>query len=176
MADRKKPFTNMRLSSYEKLAKFHPIYHKRFVPGVIGENITATDMHDHSVCIGDIYQMGDIKVQVSSPRIPCWKISHKIEVDGLDKFVEKHQITGWYYRVLGEGTLNVGDSIELIERPNPQLSIQTFMKIVTRVIDEQEVIKSASLAEGLDPEWRKRLEQRLIVNGSDGATNPEYSL
>ena len=93
------------LSSYEKISKRYPLLHKRVKPGIVGENLTASDMDDANVHIGDIYQLGEVKVQVSSPRIPCWKIAHKLDMPELDKFVAQKGISGWYYRVLEPGKI-----------------------------------------------------------------------
>ena len=149
------------LSGYEKMSKHHPLFHKKFLPGVLGENITSDTMHDRNVCIGDIYQLGAVKVQVSSPRIPCWKIAHKMDISELDKFIAKHCITGWYYRILENGTIRVGDEITLNERPNPEITVQAFMKLVNGQDDRKEHIKLAADAEGLDPEWKERLLRKL---------------
>jgi len=60
------------LSSYEKIIKRYPLLHKQAKPGAIGENLSATKMNEHNVCIGDIYHLGSAILQVSSPRIPFW--------------------------------------------------------------------------------------------------------
>jgi MOSC domain-containing protein YiiM len=149
------------LSSYENIIKRYPLLHKKAQPGTIGENITATDMHDHSVCIGDVYQLGGIKVQVSSPRIPCWKIDEKFKQPGMHTFIGSNQITGWYYRVLEGGPLCADDDIALIEQANPALSISTFMGIVKGKITDKTFIEDAANASGLDPQWQTRLLAKL---------------
>lgn len=145
------------LSGYEKIIKRYPLLHKKSRPGMIGENISATEMHDHSVCIGDVYQLGEIKVQVSSPRIPCWKIDEKFKQPSLHTFIGSNQITGWYYRVLEGGKLSVNDEIKLLEQPNVALSISIFMQIVNGKISSNTTVEDAANASGLDPEWQARL-------------------
>lgn len=151
------------LSGYEKMMKRHPLQHKIFVPGSMGENMTATDMDDESVCIGDIYQIGALKVQVGSPRIPCWKIDHKLNLTDLHTFISHCGITGWYYRVLEGGTLSVGDEITLLERPNPDLSVHRFMQITNMMNTTIEDMQNASEAVGLDPEWKEKLLKRIEI-------------
>lgn len=165
------------LSSYEAIIKRHPLLHKKALPGSIGENISSNVMNDNNVCIGDIYQMGDVKVQVSSPRIPCWKISHKLETNDLDKFIQKTCITGWYYRVQTEGELKIGDNIELLERPNPELTVKSFMQVVNGLVDDTNSIKQAANATGLDPEWKQRLNRKILIKLSDGEkSDSDYTL
>lgn len=155
------------LSSYEKIIKRHPLLHKTAVAGSIGENINVNGMHDNNVFIGDIYQMGGVKVQVNSPRIPCWKISEKIGQSDLDKFISQQAITGWYYRVLEGGKINLGDSVELLERQSDWLSVSRFMKIVNDKDCPIDDISKASQASGLDPEWKEKLERRAEIKKSD---------
>jgi MOSC domain-containing protein YiiM len=149
------------LRSYEKIIKRYPLLHKSAKPGSIGENLCATEMDDDSVCIGDIYQLGNISVQVTSPRIPCWKIDVRLNQPDLHKYVASSLSTGWYYRVLQGGELSVGDEVSLKERPNPQLSISKFMQIVNGDIVDTDYIAETAKAQGLDPEWQGRLETKL---------------
>lgn len=148
------------LKSYERIIKRFPLLHKTALPGSIGENLTVNGMNDTNVCIGDTYQMGTLTVQVSSPRIPCWKISHKMNMPDLDKFVAEKQITGWYYRVLEGGTLFLGDEVTRLSRPNPQLSISRFIAINNDKNASTDTLLEAAGAEGLDPDWKERLELR----------------
>ena len=149
------------LSGYEKIIKRYPLLHKKAQPGMIGENISATDMHDHSVCIGDIYQLGELRVQVSSPRIPCWKIDEKFKQPGLHTFIGSNQITGWYYRVLKGGELSVDDDIKLLEKAKGALSISVFMQIVKGKITDKTFIEDAANTKGLDPQWQIRLLAKI---------------
>lgn len=149
------------LSGYETIIKQFPLLHKKAWPGSIGENISSDSMADDNVCIGDIYQIGEIKVQVSSPRIPCWKISHKFNMKGVDRIVASHAITGWYYRVLETGTIQVGDEITLLERPNPNLSVKQFVKLHYQKNPAIDQLEAASNAKGLDPEWHDKMARRI---------------
>ncbi len=161
------------LKSYERIIKRFPLLHKTATPGSIGENLTINGMNDTNVCIGDIYQLGDIKVQVSSPRIPCWKISHKMNMPDLDKYVAEKQITGWYYRVLEVGKLSIGDEVSRLERPNENLSISRFIQINNDKNASPEVLLEAANAVGLDPEWKERLERRAESKKATGSGDYE---
>src|SRR5207248_2810360 len=45
-----------------------------FGPGGFGENFTVAGADEESVCLGDVYQVGDAIVRVTKPRGPCFKI------------------------------------------------------------------------------------------------------
>ncbi|MFT6992345.1 MAG: MOSC domain-containing protein YiiM [Paraglaciecola sp.] len=147
------------LSSYEKISKRYPLLHKKAKPGMIGENLSATDMNEHNVCIGDIYKLGSCMLQVSSPRIPCWKIDAKFKQPDLKQFISLHRLNGWYYRVLQAGDISLNDTFLLQQRPNTDITVDTMLKVINTKA-EAEIVEMATNASGLDPQWQKRLQNK----------------
>lgn len=147
------------LSSYEKIIKRYPLLHKKAEPGMIGENLSAIDMNEHNVCIGDIYKVGSAILQVSSPRIPCWKIDAKFKQPDLHQFISQHRLNGWYYRVVQAGDITLNDKLILQQRPNTDFTVDTILKVINGEAEAQ-VIRLAANAIGLDPEWQKRLNKK----------------
>jgi|TARA_B110000240_G_C13469289_1_gene440194 MOSC domain-containing protein YiiM len=147
------------LSSYEKIIKRYPLLHKKAEPGMIGENLSAIDMNEHNVCIGDIYKVGSAILQVSSPRIPCWKIDAKFKQPNLHQFISQHRLNGWYYRVVQAGDITLNDKLILQQRPNTDFTVDTILKVINGEAEAQ-VIRLAANAIGLDPEWQKRLNKK----------------
>jgi MOSC domain-containing protein YiiM len=150
------------LSSYEKIIKRYPLLYQKAKPGMIGENLSATDMNEHNVCIGDIYKVGSSLLQVSSPRIPCWKIDAKFNQPDLHQFISQHRLNGWYYRVLQTGNIGINDEFLLQQRPNTHITVDTMLKVVYGKA-EAEVVKLAINAIGLDPEWQSRLQNKYHI-------------
>ena len=91
--------------------------------GGFGENFTVTELSEETACIGDIYALGEARIQVTGPRYPCTKIEKRWCMAGLTKRVAKTGRTGWYCRVLQEGRVEHGMPIILIDRPYPQWTI-----------------------------------------------------
>ena len=52
-------------------------------PKTFGENFAVRNQTESDVCIGDIFQIGEVKVQVSQPRQPCWKPARRWKVKSL---------------------------------------------------------------------------------------------
>jgi MOSC domain-containing protein YiiM len=151
------------LSSYEKIVKRYPLLHKQVNPGMIGENLSTTDMNEHNVCIGDIYKVGGAILQVSSPRIPCWKIDAKFKQPDLHQFISQHRLNGWYYRVLQAGDITLRDVFVLQQRPNTGITIDALLKVIHDEA-EQQLAELVINAIGLDPEWQKRLQKKYHVD------------
>ena len=92
-------------------------------PGGFGENLTVADLTEETVCIGDIYAIGEARIQVSGPRYPCTKIERRWASPGLTDRAAATGRTGWYCSVLQEGRIEPGLPLMLIERPYPEWTV-----------------------------------------------------
>ncbi|KAL3456867.1 pyruvate kinase-like protein [Aspergillus heterothallicus] len=94
-----------------------------FIPGAFGENLVAVHANERNVCIGDVVQIGPVIAQVTGPRQPCYKLNHRFQVKDMSQRSQDLSRTGWFYRILKEGTIQAGDEMVLVERPNPEWTI-----------------------------------------------------
>ena len=148
------------VASYSVLTNKFPELAGVAIPGSLGENISCTEMTEKNVFIGDIYRIGSVLVQVSQPRSPCWKINHKYGIDNASRFIADQHICGWYYRVLESGSMQVGDSIELVQRVS-QISLDYFIHTMLQhrpKIDDLSVLVDCL---GLASDWQKRVRDKL---------------
>jgi len=127
--------------------------------GAFGENFTIGGLDEESVCLGDSYAIGGVRVQVAQPRQPCWKIAARWQRPDLTARVEQSGRTGWYYRVLDEGRVSPGDAVALIERPFPEWTVSRATGVMRR---RDDVAGAAALAACtlLATGWRDRLAAR----------------
>jgi MOSC domain-containing protein YiiM len=100
-----------------------------FAFGAFGENFTVIGTNEDEICIGDIHQVGTATLQVTQPRSPCWKLARKWEIPDLPKRFVISGRSGWYYRVLQEGTVDTGEEIKLLERPLPDWTIRRICNV-----------------------------------------------
>lgn len=98
--------------------------------GGFGENFTIAGQSEETVCLGDTYAIGDVRVQVSQPRGPCWKIERRWRMPGLTARVRETGRTGWYYRVLIEGMVEPEMPVTLLERPCPAWTIARVNAVI----------------------------------------------
>jgi MOSC domain-containing protein YiiM len=94
-----------------------------FVYGAFGENFTLAGMEEDQVCIGDIYAVGEVRVQVSQPRQPCINLARKWDYEALPKQMQRLGHTGYYLRVVQPGEVGAGDALTLLERPHPEITV-----------------------------------------------------
>jgi MOSC domain-containing protein YiiM len=62
-------------------------------------------------------------VQVGQGRQPCWKLNERFADIRMARRVQVTGRTGWYYRVLEEGTVSPGDGLKLVERTSEYWTI-----------------------------------------------------
>ncbi|RPI86363.1 MAG: MOSC domain-containing protein [Chloroflexi bacterium] len=129
-------------------------------PGVLGENWTLSGATEADFCIGDVYRVGEAVVQVTCPRFPCWKQERRTGLTGFLQQVKESQRTGFYFKVLEPGIVQVGNSLSLEARPNPGLSIHQLNTLIHQSIDPELAEKFLEL-EGLPEGWKSRLLRLL---------------
>jgi MOSC domain-containing protein YiiM len=129
--------------------------------GAFGENFTVTGFTEESVCIGDTYTIGEVIVQISQPRVPCWKISRRWRIEGLEARVKQTGRTGWYLRVLKEGDVDANQNLILLDRPFPEWSIARTNDIIHRRDTDPDAIAQLASCELLASNWRENLASRL---------------
>jgi MOSC domain-containing protein YiiM len=104
---------------------------ERFADGAFGENLAVAGLSEDDVCIGDLYRLGAAAVvQVSQPRQPCWKLARKWRIKDLTARAVATGRTGWYFRVVNDGTVTAGDRLTLQSRPHPSWTIAAANQVM----------------------------------------------
>jgi MOSC domain-containing protein YiiM len=128
--------------------------------GAFGENFTISGLDENKVSIGDIFAIGDIRLQVTQPRQPCWKLARRWQLKDLTARVDTHGWGGWYHRVLQEGMVEAGVPVMLLERPYPAFTIAFVSALMTERIENPQAAYELSQIEPLTPTWREAFAQR----------------
>src|SRR5688572_31227314 len=82
------------------------------IPGMFGENLTISGLESNIYNIGDFLHIGDVTLQITSPRIPCSTFATRM---GDSQWVKKFKVAerpGLYCRVMREGVVEAGFSIK----------------------------------------------------------------
>lgn len=158
----------------------HALGRNDFAFGQFGENFTVEGMPEERIHIGDLFRVGSALVEVSQPRVPCYKLGLKM---GSTRFIKQFLTSGrvgFYLRVLEEGEVGAGDpSIELrvalrnskgdeIHRVRMGPEQMTIREIVRLAYFDPENVEAAQRAiriPALSPGWREMFEERLLEAG-----------
>jgi len=131
--------------------------------GQFGENLTITRLDEATICIGDQLQINDCILEVTQPRVPCFKLGIALDDNSMPKRFVQHAATGIYFKVLQAGALKAGDKVDLIKQHPSKLSVKTLFKAYfdKDFIGAEKVMKQASEIRALSDEWREKLIARL---------------
>lgn len=132
-----------------------------FAPGMFGENFTISGGTEEVVCIGDVWEMGGARLQVTMPRLPCFKFGHKIGRPQILKEFLQSGHSGFYHRVLKEGEVTAGDEIRVLERDARGITVREMLGLQRLGEGDAARITRALEIECLPPSLRAELEGRL---------------
>lgn len=134
-----------------------------FPEGTFGENLTSTGLLETEVCIGDFFRVGGALLQVTAPRLPCFKFAHKMgRPDILKPFLQSGRC-GFYFRVAEEGMVAPGDSIEPLERSPKGITMRAMLGLLKFGEGNRAQVESALELDCLAPYARRDLEKRLAA-------------
>jgi MOSC domain-containing protein YiiM len=140
---------------WRQKAADHPLLD---TPGAFGENVSTRGLTEGDVCLGDRFRLGTALIEVSQARQPCWKQGHRMEWATLPAMMVRERRSGWYYRVLEEGTAATGDDLQLIERPLPDWTVSRVFGLIIGGDHKQDRAGLLTLAQmpALFEGWRAR--------------------
>lgn len=132
-------------------------------PGAFGENVGTHGLTEQEVCIGDRWRLGTALVEVSQGRQPCWKLDHRFGGMPVMARMVKSRRCGWYYRVIEDGQVGAGDTLELVDRPFAGWSVARVFGLLIggdhkRDRDSLEALGEVSV---LAQSWTRRREALL---------------
>ena len=131
--------------------------------GQFGENLTVAGLDESERCIGDRLQIGSALFTITQPRVPCYKLGIRLGDDAVPRLFSQSARTGFYLRVLREGVVEAGDSVELVESGYRKVPIKPLFEAYMRRGDRNaaRILQRALEVPELSSEWRAQIEQRL---------------
>lgn len=92
--------------------------------GLFGENLRTEGLDITNALIGEVWRIGaEVEVMVRVPRVPCVTFAHRMQVPGWVKRFHQAGRPGAYLKVLTTGTIGADDPIEIIDRPDHDVTI-----------------------------------------------------
>ena len=129
--------------------------------GMFGENFTTAGLFEIELNIGDKFEVGSAVVIVTEPRLPCYKLGIKFgRADIVRRFLASER-TGFYFAVLQEGDVGVGDQIKLVERSKHSVKTNDITQLYTRDKHNTRLLRRAIEVEALPEGWKSYFQHRL---------------
>ena len=129
-------------------------------PGAFGENFSLDGLDETQVCLGDQWQVGSARFEVSQGRQPCWKLNDRFGVPDMALRVQTSLRAGWYLRVLQAGQAQAGDTIWLLARPHPAWPVARLLRAIAERDCAPGTLREI-LTLPLPSSWHKLFTRRL---------------
>lgn len=130
------------------------------VYGAFGENLTVQGQLEDQSCIGDSIRLGEVVLQISQPRPPCWRLARWWQRKEFAARMEETGRTGWYCRVIKEGYAEAGTAMELLDRPYPEWTVSLANHLLYESRNRPDQIEALASCSLLAESWRESLLKR----------------
>ncbi|MBS4173142.1 MOSC domain-containing protein [Bacillus sp. FJAT-49736] len=136
-------------------------FKRSFSKPSFGENLTVSGMDEKSICIGDIFQIGEAIVQITQGRIPCATISKHNDKEELLKRIIETCRTGYFARVIKEGMIEKDSEIQLLESHPLKIDVHFLIETFFHQLTEERIRKILEINE-LAEDMRQKFTNRLL--------------
>jgi MOSC domain-containing protein YiiM len=124
--------------------------------GAFGENLTVAGLDASGAMVGERWRAGTALLEVTGPRLPCWKLALKM---GDPRFVKRFGAAlrlGAYLRVIEEGEVAAGDAAEVVERPDHGVTVGLVGKAMLGESELAPRLLEAPALGGWARDWAER--------------------
>jgi MOSC domain-containing protein YiiM len=129
--------------------------------GMFGENFTTEGLIEDAVNIGDRFRIGSAEVVATQPRLPCYKLGVKFgRMDIVRQFLASGR-PGIYFKVLLEGEVEAGESIELVSKDQSNITVNDIVRLYVRDNNDVESMQRAIKVKALPNGWRYHFRQQI---------------
>ncbi|KAA0110356.1 MOSC domain-containing protein [Mycolicibacterium sp. P1-5] len=137
-------------------------------PGAFGENLTIDGLPDDEVCIGDRYRIGDVVLEVTQPRVTCYRVGMRLGEPHMAALLVSHHRPGFYCRVLTEGELAAGQDVVKIEDGPRQVSVAEIDALLYLPGHPRDALERAAFIPALSQGWKSSLQSLLEQDAGTG--------
>ncbi|QNJ90637.1 MOSC domain-containing protein [Mycolicibacterium fluoranthenivorans] len=138
-------------------------------PGDFGENFTVDGLPDDEVCIGDRYQIGETLLEVTQPRVTCYRLGLRLDEPRMAALLVSHRRPGFYCRVLREGHVQAGDDIVKVADGPEGVTVAEIDALLYLPGHPRAGLERALRIDALSPGWKTSLRALLDDAGENAA-------
>ncbi|MFF4017687.1 MOSC domain-containing protein [Streptomyces sp. NPDC001843] len=137
--------------------------------GCFGENLTTDGLDVSGALIGERWRIGpELVLEVTSGRIPCRTFQGHLGERGWVKRFTRKGVTGAYLRVIEPGEIRAGDPIEIVHRPDHDVTVSLQFRAETTEREQLPRVLAAGTA--LHPEALEEARKYVAEHGGRPAS------
>jgi MOSC domain-containing protein YiiM len=118
---------------------------RTLAPGMFGENLTTEGVDVSGAVIGERWQVGTVELEVCQPRLPCAKLGLRFGDPMMVRRFGEARRPGAYLRIVREGEIAAGDTIEVVHRPVHGVTVRDVSAAI--LLDESLLARAAAAPE-----------------------------
>jgi ferredoxin-NADP reductase/MOSC domain-containing protein YiiM len=145
-------------------------------PGMLGENLTVDGLPDDEVCIGDRYRIGGAVVEVTQPRVTCYRAGMRIGVPQMAALLVAHGRPGFYCRVITEGEIEAGQDIVKVAEGPERVTVAEIDALLYLPGHPRDALERALRIPALSPGWKNSLKNLVAQGENDAAATGNTGL
>jgi len=130
-------------------------------PAVFGENLTVEGLDLSAALVGERWRVGTAELEVSEPRLACWKLGVRIDDPTVPAAFNRAGRTGTYLRIVGAGEIETGDTVQVLSRPAHGVTIDAIWHAYSKRGDPTALLAAPELGDS----WREWALDRLSRDG-----------
>lgn len=120
--------------------------------GTFGENLTTQGYDVDAAVLGEIWRIGDVRLQVTGGRTPCATFAGVMGEKGWAKTFTQRARTGAYLAVLDPGAIQVGMEFQVEFRPDHGITVEEAFRAATT--ERSQLVRMLEAEPYLHPELR----------------------
>jgi MOSC domain-containing protein YiiM len=128
-------------------------------PGIFGENLTTAGLTEETARIGDRFRVGSAVLEVTQPRMPCYKLGIRFDRADMVKRFWQSGRSGIYFSVVEQGDVAAGDPIEQVGAGPEDVTVADVVRLFKGEENDVEKLRRA-LNAPLRGGWKQELEER----------------
>jgi ferredoxin-NADP reductase/MOSC domain-containing protein YiiM/ferredoxin len=132
-----------------------------FTYGQFGENFTVEGLADDEVCVGDRYRIGEALLEVTQPRVTCYRVGIRMDEPAMPSLLVAHHRPGFYVRVLEEGAVEAGDGIVKVSDGPERLTIAEVDALLYLPDRSRSLLERALRVPALSEGWQGSFRELL---------------
>ncbi len=127
-------------------------------PGGFGENLTVQGLDLAASVVGERWTVGTAVLEVSEPRLPCWKLGLRMDDPRFPHRFTRAQRPGTYLRIVQAGDVGAGDTVRVVSRPDHGFTVGDIWRVYHH--DRREAGELLEVPQ-LGTSWREWAEGRV---------------
>jgi MOSC domain-containing protein YiiM len=133
-----------------------------------GEGTKDAALPENSIHVGDRFSVGSAEVVVSQPRLPCYKLGIRFQMDDMVKRFLVSGRSGFYLAVTREGEVGAGDVMKPLAQDSNAVPVSAITQLyIAKQYSSQDLqmIERALRVAALPESWKEYFRERLEQEG-----------